>query len=1748
MADFRLGRLKFNWRGAWAASTAYVIDDIVSFKGNTYVCVVNHTSAASESLWASTDLNIATPRWQLHVPGTRIMGAWQPNTFYATNDLVSFGANQYLCVTNHTSPADQVNFYDPSIINNWSLYTSSTEYKGDWSAGVFYKLNDVVKYGNTLYNTTVPHTSGINFDPSKFSVYLESINFEDTWGAGTEYQPGDIVNFGGYTYVALTINTNKQPNAYLVDIVDQFTGDVTPADWQIVTTGFDVKGVYDNTLVYVPGDLVQFGGDAYVKIVTGAAGVYPIDQTAWTKVSSGLNWRGPWDSTATYQVNDVVSKQSASWVCLTPHNINIDPVADGGTNWQAVAQGESTLTLQDPGDILYRNNAGANVNLPIGTEGQILTVDAQGLPAWERNNLCANVFYVATDGTDDPDYGKNISKPWRTVRYALSQLPTGSATNINTIFVKSGTYQEQLPLTVPEYTSIVGDNLRATVIAPDPNTSSTDPTPVENRFSTMFVLSESTTLKDMIFSGMEGFEPAGGVDDYDITQATVRGVFLRLNPNTPILGKSPYITQCSAFSGRPIGTAANCTGGVGAIIDKAIYGQTTSNGSMLFDSFTQFHDLGVGFWCKDLGNAEIVSSFTYYCQIGYTCTGGGRIRSLVGNNSWGTYGAVSIGYDVNELPVTGNVRGQRLNFLYDENSALFVQDEEVVQGVDNGVVDQSWTASAGTTLVGQASTTYSGVASTSNGAGTGATFDVARDASGDISTITAVTFGSGYAINEVLTIDGSLIGGVTSTDDVTLALSAVADDFSVSNANYARALILYVQSDYLIIEAITGTFTEDKPITGDGSANVTASGATARTAAGGATPALEGVKGKIFPLTNLPVDLSNNPIFPRPTGATQFLNVVGNNAYDDSGSYVIKEVVDPSSASNLFISALRRYDVPGAAPDELTIIALSRSNNVATITTSAPHGLSTGDEVTIVIANTSNDIEGFATGYDANDDLVLGIRSGVLQRTVITEVSGQGSQFTYANTGSDITISAAQGNNGLITGSIVYKQGTSGGNTKQLHLGGSAVDLYNVSTSSTRLSPSGVAGIDSSTTSIAFADSGLSLLDTYGGSIAAGANNYLMINNELMRITATNDQGCVVARGKEGTTAAAHAEGSIIYYVQKSAASTTLRSDVDTAVTDIPLFSISNFDTHDMARIGAVLDPQTGETSGGEYFKITSVNSPNIGRATIIFAQPKNINANSGQAVEIRLRYSQVRMTGHDFLQVGTGSKAQTNWPNQPLQEPDQAKETKEDLPGRVYYVSSDQDGNFRVGEFFTVEQATGTATLDASAFNLAGLASLRLGTLGAELGVAINEFSSDKTLGGDFARDSAVATQLAVKTYVDNSVGAGINRSAPLIGVQSLTSSGTTATVSAYVAPNVYAGDYVLISGADQANYNGLFLVNAIDEANNSFTYVMGGTAVSPATGAITVERKQRISSDLEIEGLTEVTPTWNGLSDLNALVVNVTDTQSTNSSSLIKASIANGVNAGTKFLVDKSGNLTISGNLTVSGTTTTINSTTLSIDDKEVVIADGADDLTKADGAGITLGTSGLSFKYENSTTRWNLPSAALNVGSTSGYYIGGTSVLSSTTLGANITGSSLTSLGTLSALNVSGASAIGSVTEKVSIRTANESSNQTYTFGSNNVFYHPSIGGAITPDIDGVPTTAQRSFAVVMIVNQGAAAHDIGVGNNGFGINGSPFTVQWPDGTAPTPTANQKDIYTFTLVNTSTSNGSPVWQVFGSKSSFA
>ena len=116
-----------------------------------------------------------------------------------------------------------------------------------------------------------------------------------------------------------------------------------------------------------------------------------------------------------------------------------------------------------------------------------------------------------------------------------------------------------------------------------------------------------------------------------------------------------------------------------------------------------------------------------------------------------------------------------------------------------------------------------------------------------------------------------------------------------------------------------------------------------------------------------------------------------------------------------------------------------------------------------------------------------------------------------------------------------------------------------------------------------------------------------------------------------------------------------------------------------------------------------------------------------------------------------------------------------------------------------------------------------------------------------------------------------------------------------------------------------------------------------------------------------------------------------------------------------DNTGAVRIKGDLYVDGTTTQINSTTIELADFIVGIATTATTDSLADGAGITIGPNN-TFLYDHSNTSLK-SSENLNLATGKTYKINGTDVLSATTLGSNVVNSSLTSVGTLTELNVTG-----------------------------------------------------------------------------------------------------------------------------------
>lgn len=73
-----------------------------------------------------------------------------------------------------------------------------------------------------------------------------------------------------------------------------------------------------------------------------------------------------------------------------------------------------------------------------------------------------------------------------------------------------------------------------------------------------------------------------------------------------------------------------------------------------------------------------------------------------------------------------------------------------------------------------------------------------------------------------------------------------------------------------------------------------------------------------------------------------------------------------------------------------------------------------------------------------------------------------------------------------------------------------------------------------------------------------------------------------------------------------------------------------------------------------------------------------------------------------------------------------------------------------------------------------------------------------------------------------------------------------------------------------------------------------------------------------------------------------------------------------------DSTGKVVILGDLQVDGTTTTINSTTVSISDKNIILADSAQDSSQANGAGITVNGANATITYTSANDRWTLNKA--------------------------------------------------------------------------------------------------------------------------------------------------------------------------------
>ena len=1461
MADFKIAKIRFTWRGNWASVYNYVKDDIVRYGAKTYVCMVTHTSSAD----FYTDLNNVATRWNEMIDGYEWSEDWTASTFYQLNDLVKYSGIVYRCTTNHTSSTTL-----ETNIANWTVHFSGDDWNNVWTATTFFNVNDLVRWGGFVYRCNTAHTSatyaanaspalafvgleadqakwtvvhdGVEWkgvyatavrykkgdiarynssiwyctvghvsqpliDETKFTLWLPGLSWEDAWNSATNYTSGDVVSHGGYVYRAITNGTGQTPPT-------------SPSDWQIVVESYRDRSEWVSATAYLVGDLVRWSGTTYAA-VADSVGVEPPNAQYWNAIVVTERFRGPWTSydsvTAPYNyvVGDVVSFNSSAWLCVQRHTAAINNRPDDdpqGNFWQPFILGQATNVLESIGDIKSYGvtDDGSTIGpnrVPIGANATALKV-AGSVVEWDSFRQSPKVYYVSPLGTDsginigEALFGQDEDKPFASIKYACQYIQNNLAARAPAaIFVKSGVYFEVLPIVVPATVSIIGDELRNPTIRPAPGYVT----------SNMFLMRNATGLRNMTLEGLTGTLSA--LNQY-LTQRPTAGAYVSLDPGSGpsdpsvwITTRSPYIQNVTTFG----------TGCVGMKVDGELH--NGGNRSIVANDFTQVLSDGIGAWITNNGKSELVSVFTYYNHIGYLAENNGKIRATNGNCSYGDYGAVAEGVDGSETPKTALVNNRSTEATV---AFVFTNGDQVLR-YEYSNAGSEYTAAAstigGTGLNATAthdefrdSAIYQiRVATPGDSSQPGGGGYVGNSGNAQTGNTTAITLSatdandSGVYVGMEIVITNGLgvgqVGYVYSYDSGTKIALIYNQATGAAGWNHvvpgtAIQATLDTTTAYSITPRITlpaPAFTPVATTTSSAAAwtamaygnsrfVVIATGATSTAysangtswTAGGALPAsttwTDVAAGAISSTTyHIAVASGGTQAAYSSNGGTSWtsstLSTSGTWTSVAYGNSRFVAVSSGGTATSISTNGTT-WAAGGALPSSTTWSAVTYGNGkfvavagAASATTSAAYS---ADGVSWASATlpTSANWTSVAYGNGRFVAVAQGATSAAYSFDGITWTAS-----TLPSGGSWFKIRYGQG-------TFVAMQGYAGATTNTVASSTDGV-VWTVRTLLTTQAwgalafgnPTAVPGWCMAVTGATAAQYFENITQTVARSvITSGRISSIRViepgsgytSTPVITITDPNNTSEVVTeiRRASGALANPSFSNSGTAYVTASA------TIVGNGYAD-------NYQTGSFLHVKTLsLLPGPGAnlqlaTINDRVYTIVSIDTVtgtagNYSARLRIFPQLGVDEAPAeNEAIQIREEYSQCRITGHDFLEIGTGSFVDTNYPNTNLQLVAPENQVVQNGGGRVFYTSTDQDGNFRVGELFEVEQATGVVSINADAFELSGLTEIRLGgvTLGGT-GATINEFSTDPTFSAN--TNNIVPTQKAVKAFIASRIGGG--------------------------------------------------------------------------------------------------------------------------------------------------------------------------------------------------------------------------------------------------------------------------------------------------------------------------------------------------------------------------------------------------------
>lgn len=807
------------------------------------------------------------------------------------------------------------------------------------------------------------------------------------------------------------------------------------------------------------------------------------------------------------------------------------------------------------------------------------------------------------------------------------------------------------------------------------------------------------------------------------------------------------------------------------------------NRSMLSNDFTQVNDLGYGLVVSNGGLTEAVSMFTYYCHISYYALSGGQIRSLGGSSSHGNYGLVAEGSDPLEVPTPVT--------LYHNlaQSLTIISDTSDRKNLKNGVVVYA-TYDDYLPLIGsELEVNHGNVLTRYLISAIDAITDITYPKLCKLSISSSAGLAAGIPHGQQVTIRQNSF--VVLTGDIVDVATRPSTALRLNESNAVYRILNFdnydstFDKDIFTISSISGnvitTSTLHRQKVGYQVKIVKADSDTLPATINPKTSILDGTVYYIVESTDYtfkistakggtPINFSAGPSYSGTLTSTvapyglALTQLRENYDHIDINIYSSQPYITPLSLTSCTVSATSPAIISAASHGFAIGTQIKFSGTL-------PTGISSGYYWIATESYGSNSFKisstppVYSTQIGVNGTLTAGSTTTITGLITTSGISVGSKLVAPAN----LSIGSITG-----SGTVATITFASSNIQRPPYLPGQTVAISGFTSPYAGFNNGTAVVLSCSTTTLTYANTTVGTTTLTGtvavvvtGSLGTSPTIVSIDSETSITISSSGPSTGTVVFDVEGATVNASSTGSSVSFGK------VIGGKGSTQI------AISNLSSIDKLRIINTKLVHAGteyvvtnynENPSNAPYSVITLNKP-IVISIVSYPNPIVLKSavpagTTNSAGTLTIRIALVRATSHDFLEVGTGGYADTNYPNDIFgpavndfntvpawatdYDTDGAKVSRAQVQerdvGRAFFVTTDQYGNFSVGPYFKVDQGTGTVTFSAS------IALSQLDGLGFKRGATIAEFSIDETM-SDSATDS-VPTESAVRGYIDRRLG----------------------------------------------------------------------------------------------------------------------------------------------------------------------------------------------------------------------------------------------------------------------------------------------------------------------------------------------------------------------------------------------------------